>query len=80
MYHSRDEDSEIGMGSCVYVAYNFHWRGQSLALPYLPQGRQWHVVLNTLESSPLPLDEKKEKEAEVKFIEVPGRTVIVLEG
>ncbi len=64
--------------SYIYVAYNFHWREQKLALPYLPQGRKWHVALNTGEDCVCAKDD--EKEAEVKYIEVPGRTVIVLEG
>lgn len=31
----------------VYVAYNFHWEPQTLALPNLPEGQGWCIKLDT---------------------------------
>ena len=31
----------------LYVAYNFHWEEQKLALPNLPEGLKWTVAINT---------------------------------
>lgn len=65
-------DSEKGTepASYLYIAYNFHWERRQLALPILPRGREWKIVLNT-----------SEMEAEAgKSVSVPGRTVLALEG
>ena len=31
----------------LYVAFNSHWDGHELGLPLLPDGRRWHVAVNT---------------------------------
>lgn len=69
----------------VYIAYNFHWEKRELALPYLPKGRQWHIMIDTSADRFLkearPVEETGEREeAEVKTVTVPGRTVYVLTG
>lgn len=34
----------------IYVAYNFHWEAQTLALPQLPEGMEWSVALDTCDA------------------------------
>jgi len=36
----------------LYVALNMHWESQWFELPYLPQGMQWHVAINTAMPAP----------------------------
>lgn len=33
--------------SFFYVAYNMHWVPHSFALPKLPKGKKWHLILDT---------------------------------
>ncbi len=69
-----------GGGSFVYCAYNFHWETRQLALPYLPQGRQWHVEIDTFEENGNVSEDLGREGAEVKSILVPGRSILVLVG
>lgn len=55
----------------LYVAYNFHWRDQELALPRIPEGRKWEPVLTSGET--LIYNEQK-------TIKVAPRTIQVLIG
>lgn len=54
MYSGWDRSLEEGGSrddSCpecyLYVAYNFHWESRQLALPFLPAGRRWRLVIDT---------------------------------
>ncbi|MCM1467111.1 MAG: alpha-amylase family glycosyl hydrolase [Alistipes sp.] len=31
----------------IYVAYNLHWEKHTLALPFLPDGKRWHVEFDS---------------------------------
>jgi glycogen operon protein len=69
--------------SYLYVAYNLHWEKRQLALPYLPSGREWHVVIDTSIDRFSKEEEKvcgcgqDEKE---KCVDMPGRSIRVLVG
>jgi len=69
-YH--DEKGEV---QDVYVAYNMLWFKQEFALPELPEGKEWHLVMSTEDGV---FEEKME--AEKRVAAVPGRTVAVLIG
>ncbi|MCI9140031.1 MAG: hypothetical protein HFI78_10100 [Lachnospiraceae bacterium] len=65
-----------------YVAYNFHWNKNSLALPKLPRDRKWHLCVNTDDETGNYV-RKKGEEILLKnqsLLEVPQRTVMVLIG
>ena len=68
MYCGRED----GEDSWIYLAFNLHWDPQSLALPYLPEGVNWKIVLS---SAP-----EIQEETALRSLEVPGRTVMILEG
>ncbi len=36
-----------GAEEFLYVAYNFYWENRTLALPYLPEGMHWRLVLSS---------------------------------
>jgi isoamylase len=38
--------------SHMYVAMNMHWEGHAFGLPQVPEGRKWHVAVNTDVASP----------------------------
>ena len=44
-----------------YVGYNMHWIPQELALPTLPAGKKWHLVLDTAEEHAIFAPEGEEK-------------------
>ena len=67
----------------LYVAYNLHWEKRNLALPVLPAGREWQVVIDT--SVDRFSDEKEAcrcgtQEEKAKCVEMPGRSIRVLVG
>ncbi len=70
--------------SYLYVAYNLHWEKRQLALPYLPAGREWHVAIDTSVDRYTGIVEAdcgcSEHSEEVKCVELPGRSIRVLEG
>ena len=86
MYCEPGDENE--KEKCVYVAYNFHWEKQQLALPYLPSGREWRIAVDTSQTSvgkARKLSEEKPEEnagsdKQVRSITVPARTVWVLVG
>lgn len=63
----------------LYLAYNFHWEPQKLALPNLPEGAQWQVLLSTSQ-----VESGQEKETllpvEGKLLTVAPRSILVLSG
>ena len=69
--------------SYLYVAYNLHWEKRELALPALPSGREWRVVIDTSvdrfsgKEDAACLDAALEKGRSVLM---PGRSIRVLVG
>ena len=93
MYCSQEPDGNVlrelqdsTVGSYVYVAYNFHWQEKELALPYLPSGREWHVVIDTSVDRYSKAAAEKSgcgcsgSGEEVKCVKVPARSIRVLVG
>lgn len=91
MYCAQEPDGDVlkelknsKEGSYVYVAYNFHWQERELALPYLPSGREWHVMIDTsvdrFSRQPGGKDCGCGSSEEVKCVRVPARTIRVLVG
>ena len=73
----------ISRESYLYVAYNLHWEKRLLALPVLPAGREWHVVIDTSVDRFSGKSEEcacTTKEEKVKCVEMPGRSIRVLVG
>ena len=69
--------------SYLYVAYNLHWERRELALPGLPAGREWRVVIDTSIdrlSKEGETDECGGSGEKVKRVVVPGRSIRVLVG
>ena len=67
--------------SYLYVAYNLHWESRQLALPYLPSGREWKVVIDT--SIDRFSDEREPdlgSKEKAKSVHLPGRSIRVLVG
>ncbi|MCD7745230.1 MAG: hypothetical protein LUI13_08140 [Lachnospiraceae bacterium] len=72
--------SYAGEEGFLYLAWNFHWEEQALALPLLPDGFSWFRVMDTsLPDSFLPAD-KQENLGDSRMLLVPPRTVAILEG
>ncbi len=42
--HAREASIE---DNYIYVAFNMHWHPHNFELPQLPDGKQWHVFVNT---------------------------------
>ncbi len=61
----------------LYLAFNLHWEEQEFALPYLPQGREWKLMIDT--GSNGDLSDEKDAYAE-RICTVPGRCIRVYEG
>lgn len=92
MYCAQEPDGDVlkemksaEKGSYVYVAYNFHWEERDLALPYLPGGREWHVMIDTSVDRFSRAPEDKggcgcPSSEEVKCVRVPARSIRVLVG
>ena len=36
----------------LYVIMNMHWESHNFELPAIPDGRRWHVSINTMMDSP----------------------------
>lgn len=68
-------------GTCdqdIYVAYNFQNGKHFLALPKLPKGKKWHLVMDTSQEKPFSdMDKMIEKQEQV---EVSGMTIQILIG
>ncbi len=68
-YARKDKKTEDDM---IYIAYNMHWESHQFALPSLPGGYRWEVVVDT--------DAMTEELEDVNQIEVKPRSVKVLVG
>lgn len=62
--------NDVRGADILYVAYNFHWEKKDLALPFLPEGKEWKIVFCT----------SQEETETGKSVSVPGRSILVLEG
>ncbi len=56
----------------IYIACNMHWLSRKLALPRLKAGAEWQIALKTSQASDIFIEES--------HIDVPSRTIIVLEA
>ncbi len=63
-------------GEFLFAAYNMYWIEEKFALPKLPKGKKWSVVMKTSEG----FFEKGEIMADQENLYVSGRTVVLLEG
>lgn len=62
--------------SDFYVAYNMHWEEKKLALPPLPEGKEWYMIMSTATGfSGDPYASNNQKR-----VEVPARTIEVYIG
>lgn len=66
----------------IYVAMNMHWEMHGFGLPYLPDGRKWHMAINTDMASPddiwpVGMEPLLDNQGEVL---VAPRTIVVLVG
>ncbi len=62
----------------IYIAYNFHNGKQFLALPRLPKGKKWALVMDTALEQPFL--EKEQLLEKQDLIEIEGLSVRVLVG
>lgn len=79
---NQAKDALSSRESYLYVAYNLHWENRELALPSLPAGREWHVVIDT-SIDRFTKDQEKEcgcPSENVKCVDMPGRSIRVLVG
>ncbi|MCD7820401.1 MAG: hypothetical protein LUH07_15350, partial [Lachnospiraceae bacterium] len=73
-------ESYAGKEGFLYIAWNFHWEEQQLALPLLPDGCSWFRVMDTSQTvSFLPADQQ-ENLGDSRMLSVSPRTVLILEG
>lgn len=56
----------------LYIGYNLHWEPHKLALPHLPEGNQWTILLTTNDRNSYMVDSRE--------VLVPPRSIIVLSG
>lgn len=64
----------VGGDDC-FVAYNMHWEKHIFALPTLPKNKRWQLLISTDDAS-----HDGEFLKDQKFIELKGRTIVVLTG
>lgn len=67
-----------------YIAYNLHWQKHEFALPKLPEGREWELLLSSepqMEGAEAVPEGNKTKKAGNKLVvELPARTVSIYIG
>lgn len=61
----------------IYVAYNFHNGKKFLALPKLPKGKRWTMVMDTALEEPFSCEQTMDKQ---DMIEITGLSIRVLVG
>lgn len=52
MFAAPKEKYEIDEDEFIYAAMNMHWEMHGFELPILPEGKEWHIVVNTAMPSP----------------------------
>ena len=70
--------SENPSDDFLYVALNMHWHAQTLALPKLPSGYRWKLVMDTARET--PFSEIPERIKDQRLINVGGRCVQILQA
>ena len=66
-----------GGDDSFYIGYNMHWEPHDFALPALPEGTPWELLIDTSE----PFTEKGPRELpDQRMIRIPPRTAVVLIG
>lgn len=75
-------DAEGKEDDFIYVAYNLHWEKHKLALPTLPDGYRWDVVMSSVENGENLKKEAKKAilSADERAVEVAERSIVVLVG
>ena len=74
--YAKDEDTDE-KETFLYIGYNFYMGMQNFALPKLPKGKHWYLVMSTEEEEPfLPEPKKLEK----NYYETFGQTICILQG
>lgn len=61
----------------LYIGYNFYMGMQNFALPKLPKGKHWYLVMSTEEEEPFLSEPKK---LEKNYYETFGQTICILQG
>jgi glycogen operon protein len=74
--YASDEDGAAN--EFVYVGYNFHSGLQHLALPKLPDEKQWHLVMDTARGREPFLAEDEVQSG--PLIPIQGQSVVILVG
>lgn len=69
-------DEENPRDSFLYLAINMHWHSQLLALPRLPEGYFWRVVMDTFSED--PFRPENEQPQDPRSISCGGRSVQIL--
>ena len=66
----------------LFVAINEHWEDHFFDLPVLPEGKQWHVFVNTAIESPEDIHEPGQEPPleDQKNLPVTNRSVVLLVG
>lgn len=64
-------DAEGREDDFIYVAYNLHWEKHKLALPTLPDGYEWDVVMSSAQNSAVLAEDNR-------AVEVSERSIVVL--
>jgi isoamylase len=66
----------------LFVAINEHWEDKFFDLPALPEGKQWHVFVNTAIESPEDIHEPGQEPPldDQKNLPVTSRSVVILVG
>lgn len=63
----------------IYIGMNFHIGQQFLALPKLPCGMRWHIVVNTADKEK-PFDVQPQQMEKMSQIAVPPQSIMILIG
>lgn len=75
--YAQDEGEEKKEDTFLYIGYNFYMGLQIFALPKLPKGRHWYLVMDTGEEKPFF---EKPQRLDKNFYEAFGQTISILIG
>ncbi|MCD7736137.1 MAG: hypothetical protein LUI07_04110 [Lachnospiraceae bacterium] len=64
----------------LYIAWNFHWEEQQLALPLIPDSYSWFCVMDTSLTESFPPSCRQRNLGNSRAFSVTPRTVVILEG
>lgn len=71
-------DEENPRDSFLYLAMNMHWHSQMLALPKLPAGYRWKLLMDTFLDE--PFQEPAEDLPDSRNVTVRGRSIQILQA